>query len=49
MVSANDENMTLKLTLILVCPLRLLSTECGSQAGNMISVRSLTVMTTWSV
>ena len=49
MVSANDENMTLKLTLILVCPLRLLSTECGSQAGNTISVPSSTVTTAWSV
>jgi hypothetical protein len=38
--------MTLKLTLILVRKLRLLSTECASQAGKTISVPSLTAMTT---
>jgi hypothetical protein len=43
MVSAKAANITLKLTLMRSFALSLASTECGSQAGNTISVPVLTL------
>jgi hypothetical protein len=47
--SVKDENMMLKLTLILSSLLIFASTECSSHAGNISSVPLRTVTTTWSV
>jgi hypothetical protein len=49
MVSANDANMMLKLTLMRGFSLRFASTECGSQAGKTSSVPVPISTTTWSV
>ena len=45
-LSANEENMTLKLILILGLPLLLGSTECGNQEGNTRRSPSFTLTTT---
>jgi hypothetical protein len=45
-LSVNDENMTLKLMLILSCSLLFVSTECWRYAGKISSVPLLTFTTT---
>jgi len=46
--SANEENMRLKLTLILCSLLSLGETECVKKEGNIRRVPLVTFMTTWS-